>query len=1081
MKILSVKFMNISVLKGEWEIAFDQPPLADSGLFAIVGPNGSGKTSILDAVTLALYGETSRSRNPETGIMSWNTAASYSTVTFSVGGNRYRSRWSIRKLDGEIGPPEMSLHGLDGEETILDDRVVGVRNRIAELTGLDFKRFCRSILLPQGEFAVFLNGLESERAEILEKIIGPEIARELEGSLRAKADIENEKLLRLRESAEGFSPIEESEIAELKETLDRKNEELRKAEAEVETLQARVQSDSGEPGREETPVGPDREGLEALEERLRRNGKELDRARRDFEEHGEELGAALALDREIAQAREHLSDMVSRMEALEQARKDNLRKQSEIEGELPGAETRHRKLEKWLREHSRDGTLEAEAAVLEEILARKGETARNLADCKTRKSAALKAGEHAGRNVADAERAVAAIREKIAKLSARKARREERIANLLGDETIESLQPGYENEKKRLAVLRRLKEIANIHRKLLAGENIQTALARIVSEKQLLSRALTVEQARLDELEKLSRRHETIMRYEPDRSLLKPEAPCPLCGAVDHPFTERKWDAGYSVKEIRSQRKKVASLHRKLEAMVSEAAGFQERAVSIETCEKRWVEGCAEVGVRWSLFDPGPLDEAIRLQQAELKGMKARIMGVRREKWLARWWSWGGLDRKLEKLLEKERRRDVLRGQQEYLRNGAESFEAELKNLQEAERGLDEEWSNKSSGYGKRPPRPGKEANLVRELRERGEAYRRKMEEEAGLLDRLDRLQAGKTSLPGELREMEAQGPGLTEAIQTGGRRLEELSAKRQELFGEMDPAREKESLESAIDSLEAEKLSLEQEKFSLERESEAPDGLSRDNTAEDVTGRPPGEGPAQDVPDVLLLKSPAQEAPESDAGKIEEALRRRGALQEEIDAAERALALRQESQREYRDIVQAIVEQEEVCAQALEKRNAIEAPDRRAAASRLRRLMLERLLDRSNKYLEILSGRYSLRPVSEEGLGLRIEDALQKKDHRPVNTLSGGESFLVSLCMALGLSDLASRDRKIESLFIDEGFGSLDDEILYSVIATLKALQASGKMVGVISHIKRLAAEISVRIQVERQGGEGSRITIST
>jgi exonuclease SbcC len=108
------------------------------------------------------------------------------------------------------------------------------------------------------------------------------------------------------------------------------------------------------------------------------------------------------------------------------------------------------------------------------------------------------------------------------------------------------------------------------------------------------------------------------------------------------------------------------------------------------------------------------------------------------------------------------------------------------------------------------------------------------------------------------------------------------------------------------------------------------------------------------------------------------------------------------------------------------------------------------------------------------------VEDSLQKEGARAVKTLSGGESFVVSLCLALGLSDLATGNRKIETLFIDEGFGSLDEESLYTVIAALKGLQATGKMVGIISHVQRLAAEISVRIKVEKESGDVSRITIT-
>ena len=95
------------------------------------------------------------------------------------------------------------------------------------------------------------------------------------------------------------------------------------------------------------------------------------------------------------------------------------------------------------------------------------------------------------------------------------------------------------------------------------------------------------------------------------------------------------------------------------------------------------------------------------------------------------------------------------------------------------------------------------------------------------------------------------------------------------------------------------------------------------------------------------------------------------------------------------------------------------------------------------------------------------------------MKTLSGGESFLVSLCLALGLSDMAGKHRKIESLFLDEGFGVLDDEMLYKVMSALKGLRANGKTVGVVSHVKRLAEEIPTQIRLEKGPGGSSLITV--
>ena len=212
---------------------------------------------------------------------------------------------------------------------------------------------------------------------------------------------------------------------------------------------------------------------------------------------------------------------------------------------------------------------------------------------------------------------------------------------------------------------------------------------------------------------------------------------------------------------------------------------------------------------------------------------------------------------------------------------------------------------------------------------------------------------------------------------------------------------------------------------------------------------------------------------------KMTDAGKRRDHLKAEIAAAEQTLQQQRELEREHREALQAVAEQEKVYARAMAEQGVLQSQDPAEFKRKLQRFMLQRLLDKANQHLEMLSGRYYLRPLSEEGLGLQVEDALQGRACRSVKTLSGGESFLVSLCLALGLSDMASRERQIESLFLDEGFGSLDDEMLYRVVAALKGLRANGKMVGVISHVKRLADEIRTQIRVEKQPGGVSLITV--
>ncbi len=142
--------------------------------------------------------------------------------------------------------------------------------------------------------------------------------------------------------------------------------------------------------------------------------------------------------------------------------------------------------------------------------------------------------------------------------------------------------------------------------------------------------------------------------------------------------------------------------------------------------------------------------------------------------------------------------------------------------------------------------------------------------------------------------------------------------------------------------------------------------------------------------------------------------------------------------------------------------------------------LTLDALLHYANAHLEELAPRYRLMRVPRYDLDLQIIDRDMGDEVRGVTSLSGGESFLVSLALALGLASLSSETTQVETLFIDEGFGTLDPETLEVALATLDALQATGRQVGIISHVSGLAERIGVQVRVVKQGAGRSRLMIT-
>lgn len=181
MKILSLRLKNINSLKGEWKIDFTQEPFASNGLFAITGATGAGKTTLLDAICLALYHRTPRLKtisNSQNELMTRHTGECLTEVEFEVKGKAYRAFWSQRraggKPDGNLQQPKAELATV-ADNQILTVKITEIKDLIAQITGLDYERFTKSILLSQGDFAAFLNASEKERADLLEEITGTEI------------------------------------------------------------------------------------------------------------------------------------------------------------------------------------------------------------------------------------------------------------------------------------------------------------------------------------------------------------------------------------------------------------------------------------------------------------------------------------------------------------------------------------------------------------------------------------------------------------------------------------------------------------------------------------------------------------------------------------------------------------------------------------------------------------------------------------------------------------------------------------------------------------------------------------------
>ena len=195
MKILEIMLENLNSLRGDWKINLTDAIYRSDGIFAVTGPTGAGKTTIFDAVCLALYGRTPRlSSTPKSEIaeiMSKHTKKCMAKVKFEAGGKICICEWSMtkKKENGEEKIDTVHTIDEDGQK-----KYSGTTSRVIEITGLDFGRFTQAVLLAQGEFDAFLNGKPSERAKILELVTGTEIYSRISKKIAERKDKEEKAL-----------------------------------------------------------------------------------------------------------------------------------------------------------------------------------------------------------------------------------------------------------------------------------------------------------------------------------------------------------------------------------------------------------------------------------------------------------------------------------------------------------------------------------------------------------------------------------------------------------------------------------------------------------------------------------------------------------------------------------------------------------------------------------------------------------------------------------------------------------------------------------------------------------------------
>jgi len=263
MKILSIRIKNLASLEGVTEIDFTQEPLSSAGIFAITGPTGAGKSTILDALCLALYGKTPRylqakesgieitdaqgtaiSQGDVRGILRDGTGEGFAEVDFAgVDGQRYRATWRVRrardKAEGSLQAFSLALKNMD-TNTDIPGRKNEVLEAIESLVGLNFEQFTRSVLLAQGDFTAFLKAAKDEKSALLEKLTGTRIYSEISRQIFANYSKEKRELEDLNLQQEGIATLTPEELEALEQQKTTLEQSIAIQEKEAENLNKEI-------------------------------------------------------------------------------------------------------------------------------------------------------------------------------------------------------------------------------------------------------------------------------------------------------------------------------------------------------------------------------------------------------------------------------------------------------------------------------------------------------------------------------------------------------------------------------------------------------------------------------------------------------------------------------------------------------------------------------------------------------------------------------------------------------------------------------------------------------------------------
>ena len=1066
MKICELRFKNLNSLAGEWSVDFTFPEYTADGIFAISGPTGAGKSTILDAICLALYGRTPRLKNISAStneIMSRQTGECYAEVVFETDEGRFRAHWGQRRARGKSGgalqQPRHEISEADENGKLLASQLTQTALMIEEKTGMDFGRFTQSMMLAQGGFTAFLQASGNERAPILEQITGTEIYSQISIHVFQQNKAEKEALERLRAESSGIMIMsldeEEKTRTELGEKEKNKaavDENINKLDTAIKWLE-KIEMIRGEiAGISLKAADADKKNLEFAPLR-----DKLARAMKASNIEGEYASLNLLREQQGSET-DSLQSLRKGLPSVEDAAKEAAKTFSGTEMRLTEAKT------------SRDSLLKItrEVRLIDGEITRKEEAGGKIFSALGRLQGEIKAETEKKK---EAEGTIAKLESELAEIEDyQKIHAPDAflIAGFTGIEsTLERVKESLQSIKEageRLDSLRaQLKDKSEENAKALEKfiytekkhrEEVNET-ERIKSEISVLLGGKTAE-------ELIKRKDEIILRiaelmlvaeYETVRDKLEDGKPCPLCGSVHHP---------YATGNIPTITKEESEL-RNLIDVIEKHAALTKKAMKLSEDERKSAEIETREKAGLHIIKSNIKDLETKKTGLEADHEKART-GFEK---IAKGLKMTVLPLGITEIPEAEEDFENLKVSLNARRNtwktceerkiaitaSVQSWQPEISVSSALIKSKEEEKEEKSKEY-----KVLKDS--INELRlKRQELFGEKNTDneetlaEGKVSDAESAMRAVSESLNQKqqlLANTRTRISGLEERIDS---REKAIAGALKEFAGSL----KKNGFENETEFIKArmttdERSALEERSRELEKEKTELDASRKASSAE---------------LERETSKNLTAEKAETLTELMEKAKTEAEALYQDIVVKSGLLRTNEDAKSRGQAIARRISCQAVVCERWSRLSSIIGSADGKKYRNFAQGLTLEIMVSHANTQLAKLSDRYLLIRNREEPLELNVVDNYQAGEIRSTKNLSGGESFIVSLALALGLSRMASRKVRVDSLFLDEGFGTLDEDTLETALGTLAGLRQDGKMIGVISHVGAMKERINTKINV--------------